>query len=112
VVYWGWSPQFSSWTRTIDVAVVAVSCLVALFLSFFSTTGAWCWVFMILAALFYIESHVVATPAYDLTNTLTVAARKHILWGATYAHCLVYVCGAMTCLLLFSGEVRVEWLQN
>lgn len=107
VVYWGWSPQFSSWTRTIDVSVVATSCLVALFLSFFSSTGACCWVFMVLALLFYVQSHVVAAPAYDLTNSLTMAARKDILWGATYAHCLVYVCGALACLFLFTGDIRM-----
>ena len=109
VAYWGCSPVFQSWTRSVDISVVMISALVQAYVSLFSSTGPYYWLFMGLAGLFYAESHYIAWPAYDAGTDLSTEERKYVLWGATYAHCLVYLSAAFATLILLNGEIVGLW---
>lgn len=109
VFYWGNKPQLVSWSRLIDVLVVLVSAGVQLYVSMYSSTGGYYWFFMFLAGLFYAESHYLAWPAQDPESALSVSQKKFVLWGATFAHCLVYLSAAFGGLVLLSGDIVGLW---
>jgi hypothetical protein len=109
VCYWGNKPQLVSWTRFIDVVVVLISAAVQLYVSLYSSTGAYYWFFMVLSGLFYAESHYLAWPAHDPESSLSVSQKKFILWGATFAHCLVYLSAAFAGVILLSGDIVGLW---